>query len=220
MSDPLRQMEGRNEEKKSRGCLLPLVIVLVLAVAGLLWVRHNFYAPFFSPTRLSPPEERSLEVKLDRLQFSGPAGDGDDPGAVKPYSEEGADRTIRFSEKEINSLLAEEEETAKRVSLKLSDDLVTLRLVVPVDEEAPVLGGRTLRLKAGVTLAYRDGLPMVALRGVSLGGLPLPNAWLGNLKNINLVEEFSEEGGFWKLFADGVEDMEVKEGHIRITLKE
>jgi len=57
-------------------------------------------------------------------------------------------------------------------------------------------------------------------RGVSLGGIPLPNAWLGNLKHKNLVDEFGTEGGFWKLFAEGIEDINVKEGHIRIKLKE
>ena len=61
---------------------------------------------------------------------------------------------------------------------------------------------------------------MVALRGVSLGGIPLPNAWLGNLKNINLVEEFGTEQGFWKLFADGVENLQVQEGQLRIQLRE
>ena len=49
---------------------------------------------------------------------------------------------------------------------------------------------------------------------------PLPNAWLGNLKNKNLVEEFGGDAGFWELFADGVENMQVKEGHILVKFKE
>ena len=61
---------------------------------------------------------------------------------------------------------------------------------------------------------------MVALKGVSLGGIPIPNAWLGNLKNKNLVKGFGTEDGFWKLFSDGVADLKVKDGHIQIKLKE
>ena len=138
----------------------------------------------------------------------------------EPYSEEGASREIRLTEKELNGLIAEDEETAKRIGTDLSRDLVSLRIVAPVDEDFPVLGGKTLRLKAGLTLAYREGAPVVALRGVTLGGVPLPNAWLVNLKGVNLVEEFGAGGGFWKLFSDGVEDVRVKEEHISITLRE
>jgi hypothetical protein len=92
--------------------------------------------------------------------------------------------------------------------------------VVPIDEEIPVLGGKTLRLNLGVVLKYENERPVVALKGVSLGGIPLPNAWLGNLKNKNLVKEFGTEAGFWKLFSDGVADLKVKRGRILIKLKE
>ena len=51
-------------------------------------------------------------------------------------------------------------------------------------------------------------------------GVPLPNAWLGGIKNIDLVEEFSTEEGFWKAFADGVESIGVQEGTLKVTLKE
>ena len=47
-----------------------------------------------------------------------------------------------------------------------------------------------------------------------------PNAWLGGAKNKNLVTEFGEDGGFWALFNDGVEDIEVCRGYLRIRLRE
>ena len=61
---------------------------------------------------------------------------------------------------------------------------------------------------------------MVVLKGVSVWGVPLPNAWLGGMKNIDLVQEFGTEQGFWQAFADGVEEIEVKEGKVRVRLKE
>jgi hypothetical protein len=51
-------------------------------------------------------------------------------------------------------------------------------------------------------------------------GIPVPNAWLGNLKNIDLVQEFGGDQGFWKAFADGVEHIQVQNGQMVIKLKE
>jgi hypothetical protein len=70
-----------------------------------------------------------------------------------------------------------------------------------VDENFPILGGKTLRLFFGVTLCDKADRPIVAIRGVSLGGVPLPSAWWGDIKNKNLVEEFGSEGGFWDQFS-------------------
>jgi hypothetical protein len=51
-------------------------------------------------------------------------------------------------------------------------------------------------------------------------GIPIPNAWLGGLKNIDLISEFGDRNGFWSAFADGVEDIRVEEGQLKIQLKE
>ena len=61
---------------------------------------------------------------------------------------------------------------------------------------------------------------MVILRGVSVMGIPVPNAWLGNLKNVDLVEQFGDGSGFWKRFADGVELIEIDDGKLHVKLKE
>ena len=63
-------------------------------------------------------------------------------------------------------------------------------------ENFPVFGGKTVRVRAGVEMAYQDNRPVVKLRGVSLMGVPIPNAWLGNMKNVDLVKEFSGDQGF------------------------
>ena len=74
-------------------------------------------------------------------------------------------------------------------------------------------------VKAGVELAYTSGRPVVVLRGVSVMGVPIPNAWLGNLKNVDLVGEFGADEGFWAAFADGVDDISVKDGSLDIRLR-
>ena len=86
--------------------------------------------------------------------------------------------------------------------------------------EFPVLGGKTLRFNAGVEMAYINGQPKVVLKGVSVMGVPIPSAWLGGLKNVDLVTEFGAGPGFWKSFSEGVENIRVEDGRIKLKLKE
>ncbi len=223
--------EGPPEGRKLRSGILKTIGIALLAAAllAVLWVRHNIYASEFTPTKLGPREQAVLKAKLERLEKAAEKEHAlekewrfppDSSLKPEPYSEKDSRREINLTEKELNALIADDPEVAKRVAIDLSDDLVSVKLILPVDREVPVLGGKTLRIHAGVVLAYEKGRPVVALKGVSLGGIPLPNAWLGYLKNRNLVEEFGDEGGFWQLFSEGIEDLRVEEGHIRIRLKE
>jgi hypothetical protein len=220
--------------KKFRFGLLQVmgIVALVIIVTALLtawWVKHYIYASEFTPTVLTPKERKVLDSKLAKMETKANKAPvvpqkklHDKRGPIEPeaYSEEGAKREISLTEKELNALIANNPEVAQRVAIDLSDDLVSVKLVVPIDKEIPVLGGKTLRLNLGVILKYENQRPVVALKGVSLGGIPLPNAWLGNLKNKNLVKEFGTEAGFWKLFSDGVADLKVQRGRILIKLKE
>lgn len=213
---------------RSRGlrtlCVLAAVLI-VMAVLSIWWVRHNLYASPFSPTELSQSEQQVLDVKLDRLEQASPGVDRtgtDRRGRLEPepYREDDAKRTIVLSEKELNSLIAQDEAAARRVALDLSQGMVSVKLLIPVDRDFPVLGGKTLRLSCGIHLGYEAGKPVVAVRGVNMGGVPIPNAWLGNIKNVDLVREFGGQGGFWDLFSEGVEDLRISEGSLTIRLKE
>ena len=220
--------------RKSRFGLLQVIgiLALVILVAALFtawWVKNYIYASGFTPTVLTVKEQKVLDSKLAKLEAGSgkaqvlPKKNGREKGSSlepEPYSEEGAKREISLTEKELNALIANSPELAQCVAIDLSGNTVSVKLVLPLDEDIPLLGGKTLRLKMGVILGYENERPVVALKGVSLGGIPLPNAWLGNLKNRNLVKEFSGEGGFWKLFSDGVADLKIEEGHMRIRLKE
>jgi len=220
--------------KKSRFGLpqiLGLVVLVVMATALVTawWVKHYIYASTFTPTVLTSEEQKVLDSKLAELDVTSTSDprlpkteprDKDAPLEPKAYTEKGASREISLTEKELNALIANNPEVARRVAIDLSENLISVQLVVPVDEGVFILGGKTLRLHLGVMLAFERERPVVALKGVSLGGIPLPNAWLGNLKNRNLVNEFGGEEGFWKLFSDGVAGLKVQEGHMVITLKE
>lgn len=207
-----------------------LALVAILLTLGIAyWVFTVYLFPSeFRPVTLSAREEQALDAKLERLESletGRPRARKPSPlpsGPLEPeaYSEEGASREVAFSEKELNALLANNTDLARKLAIDLADDLVSAKLLVPMDPDFPILGGKILKVRAGVELAYRDGKPVVVLKGVSLMGVPLPNAWIGGIKNIDLVQEFGNDKGFWKAFADGVEDIHVEEGQLKIKLKE
>jgi hypothetical protein len=192
------------------------LLVIIVSVLVTIWVVKTYIFPTeFKPVTLSSSEQRVLDKKLEALDF-------DATGRLNPekYSEEGAERKVAFSEKELNALLASNTDLARKLAIDLSQDLVSAKLLVPVDEDFPVFGGKTLKVKAGVEFAYRDARPVVILKGISIMGVPMPNSWIGGIKNIDLVREFGNENGFWKAFADGVEHIKVEEGQLMVELKE
>lgn len=199
-------------------------VMLLTAAGAALAVKIWLFPQPFTPVTLDQQEERRLEEKLERLEaFSSPPPDDFEEGGrlrPEPYSEEGASREISFSEREINSLLAKNTDLADKLSVDFAENLVSVRLLLPLDPDFPVMGGKILRLRAGAELAWRDGRPVVILKGVSLMGAPLPNAWLGGLKNIDLMQEFGGQPGFWQSLSAGLESVRVQEGKISLRLRE
>ena len=205
--------------------LVALIAAAATAVVGFFAFKAILFPKAFQPVQLNPKEAQVLQGKLDRVDFEiAPAEEAemDAAGQLKPeaYSEEGADRTIRFTERELNALLAKNTDLAGKLAIDLSPDLVSAKLLIPLDEDFPVLGGKTLRVKAGVIFRYADGQPKIMLRGVMVMGVPLPNAWLGGLKNIDVVREFGGDEGFWRAFSEGVESLRVEDGVVALTLKD
>ena len=216
--------------------LLAIAVVITAGVTVLV-VKSYVFRSEFKPVVLNPHEEKVLNAKLRSLDSIGSGvttprhrdhaksseKDLSDPNAPlepEPYSEEGMKREISFTERELNALLAKNTDLARKLAIDLSDDLVSAKLLMPVDEDFPILGGKTLRVRAGVVLTYDDGKPAVILKGITIMGVPMPNAWLGGIKNIDLVKEFGTDEGFWKTFSDGVQYVKLEEGRLKIKLKE
>jgi hypothetical protein len=222
-SDITSSQQPQGHSSSLRTALIVLITVIVTVGVTLWVVKFYFFPSEFRPVHLNASEEKVLDDKLERLDTLG-AGPGrrGDSGALEPerYSEAGADRSITLSERELNALLAKNTDLARKLAIDLSDNLVSAKLLVPVDEDFPIMGGKILKVRAGLELAYRNNKPIVILKGISLMGVPIPNAWLGGLKNIDLVAEYGADAGFWKSFADGVSNISVSEGKLQIELKE
>ena len=228
--------------QKRFGCLqvFGLIVIAIIIAAGvtILVFKTYFFPSEFKPVTLNPHEEQVLTAKLENLDSIGAGvtshrndesiksskSDRFNPNATlepEPYSEKGIKREINFTERELNALLAKNTDLARKLAIDLSDDLISAKFLLPVDEDFPILGGKILRVRTGVVFTYDKGRPVVILKGITIMGIPLPNAWLGGIKNIDLVKEFGvDTAGFWKTFSDGVEDITVSEGFLKIRLKE
>ena len=244
MTELTNAIKIEKEPVRKFGCLqvFGIVLLTVLVTAGItLWLAKVYIFPSqFKPVTLNAQEEQQLSVKLDSLGFSQAvsspesvpqqketsdevAVEKEDLNAVlkpKAYSEKGASREILFTERELNAMIAKNTDLATKVAVDMASNLISARLRIPVDQDFPFFGGKTLRAAAGLELAYRNGQPVVVLKGIKLMGVPIPNAWLGGIKNIDLVQEFGGDESFWKLFSDGVESIETEDGQLKITLKE
>ena len=213
--------------------VLGFVVLAILLSVGLTywWVRSYLYAADFKPVALSASEQAALDSKLrqvglDPKALMPAATRGADPvdkdGRLIPerYTEDPSKRNIRLNERELNAMVASNAELARRFAIDLSDNLASAKVLIPVDPDMPFLGGKTLRVSTGLELNFQHDQPVVILRGVSIMGVPIPNAWLGNLKNVDLIKQFGTEPGFWQGFAAGIKSVAIKEDELRIELKE
>lgn len=215
--------------------LLVVGVAVITSVLTVWLTTHYLFPKEFAPVTLDAREKKALDAKIDRLDPARPlkpssretAAGGSINGAKpaeplepEPYSEKGAQREVTFTERELNALLATNTDLARKLAIDLSENLASAKLLVPLDPDMPFFGGKTLKLTAGLELRFAEGRPVVALRGVSLWGVPIPNAWLGGIKNLDLVKEFGGQGGFWHAFAAGVEDIRIEEGQLTVRLRE
>ncbi len=229
--------------RRGIGCLgvtlIVMITMLVTLVGGALVVRYVLFTDQFEPVKLDATEQQVLEDKLatvgiraDRApprradRFAARPEEFDARGRLKPeaYGEKDAPREVRFDERELNAIIARDPQLARRLAIDLSEDLISVKLLVPLPPDFPFLGGQTLRLNAGAEVRQTitpDGSRLaVIVTGVSLWGVPLPNAWIGGLRGVDLVEEFGSEPGFWQSLADGVESVQVEEGKLVFRLAE
>ena len=236
--------------KTLRTIIITVLFTLSLVVA-IYWLFTRYLFPTkFYPVDLSQQEtfllnNKLLSVKLPPIGGNSPSissqqavlpqrhqsapvsnnGQVDNRLIPEPYSEVGARREISFTERELNAILAHNTELADKLVFDLSDDLISVKWLLPLDPDFPLLGGKTLKFTAGVEIAYRNQQPSVSFRGLSLWGVPLPNAWMGELKHINLVSEYSGGTGqnqmsFWHSFAAGIDHIKISDDKLLVKLND
>jgi hypothetical protein len=197
-----------------------VVITMIVTLSLGYWAVTSWLFPSeFKPVVLNNQQQQSLDRKVQQLGID-TGSQSQQPLQPERYSEVGASREIEFSERELNALLARNTDLASKLAIDLSDNLISAKLLVNIDPDFPIFGGKTLKVTGGMELRLGSGRPSAILKGISVWGVPLPNAWLGNLKDIDLLQEFGQSGGFWQIINDGVEQVEVNDGRLLIRLKE
>lgn len=197
-----------------------VVITMAVTLVGGYFVFTQYLFPTeFSPVTLSERDQQRLDQKLNRLGIQTERRSSKNVLEPERYSEAEANREIYFSEKELNSLIAHNTELASKLAIDLSDNLASAKLLIDLDPDLPMVGGKTLKVTAGLELRIDRRNPRAILKGVSVWGVPLPNDWLGNLRNIDLLQEFGNAGGFWQAINNGVEEIEITDGKLRVKLK-
>jgi len=214
------------------GCLwvsLLLLVTIVLTVLLTLWVARTWlFSAQVDSVELTVAEQRQLDEKLKVLTGErSPASSSvrpEQPPLRQPpqperYEEKPEQRVVYFTERELNAMIARNPELADRMALHLSDDLLSVTWLVDLPPDFPVFGGQKVRLASGLRLSYQVGRPVLALEGVSVMGVPLPSAWLGGIKGLDLIGS-DVEGGLWQVFGEGIADLKVEQGRLKVELAE
>jgi hypothetical protein len=225
-SDPLELTSSSvsfdQKPKKNIWKIFGITIITIAIIIGGIWlVREYLFPQTFTPVVLSDGETQRLNQKLNVLSLPNIKGKQVTQTQLKPepYSEVNANRDIFFSEREVNAMIAHNTDMANNLVIDLSDNLASAKLLIRTDSDLPLFGDKIVRVNMGLELAFAQGKPIVKLRGISAWGVPLPNSWLGGIKNIDLVQEFGDNNGFWQGFAEGIDYINVSEGKLVVKLK-
>lgn len=182
----------------------------IAAASATLWYQYNLHASKFKPVQLTTAEQQAVNDKLNAL--GGQAAPATDPS-----------KTIVLNEREINGYL-DAQGLGETVKVHLTHGNVGATILAPVDEEVPLLGGHTVRLKIAFNTKLDESHRFaLSLADVSVGGISLPNAWLGGVKGLNLLaEDHPDTHGpsLLKGFAAGIKDFQLKNGELRLVLND
>ena len=151
----IKQKEGKKgfSGLQVLGIVLAAIVLTVLLTLAAAWA-YLFPRPF-KPVVLTPVEQQQLEAKLDRVEaIAGTAPPGmaafgeksEEEGEYtadgrlqpRPYTEDKAAREVSFSEREVNAMIATNTDLADKFAVDLADNLVSARMLVPVDPDFPV----------------------------------------------------------------------------------
>jgi hypothetical protein len=179
-------------------------------------VKRNFYASPIQPVTLTQKEQQAMEAKLHVLETSA------SPSSQPEASPGEQERTLVISAKEINAYLATQN-LGDTVQVNLGNDSVSATMLVPVPKDAgiPLISGTTLKLSLSLD-AHMDAekKAVIAVKDVRVGGMPMPNSWLGDIKGLNLTGENLNQDPALKRFLSGIQSLKITPEGVRLVLAE
>ncbi len=190
--------------------LITLAVILgcagIAAATGALWVKQNFYPSAMTPVSLTAKEQAEYDSKLQALS---------NPAAIPPDE---ANRTIVINEREVNAYLAQQQ-LGESVQVKFGEGNVSAAIIFTAPEDFPIMPNQKIRLRFtfGTSLSPEHKLSL-KLDDLTLGGISLPNSWIGDLKGVDLVAENVESDPTLQKFIAGIQSLEVHNGTLRLVL--
>ncbi len=195
----------------------PLVITLgvLLGLAGFaaasagIWWKTNFDPAPFKPVALTSQEEVAFEQKL--AVFSGNAAPVTDLEK----------RTLVITEKEVNAWLAKND-LGENVQVRFKDGKITGAIILELPADFPMLAEQKIKASLAFVAHLNDASRDLALQvdDVTVGGMPLPNAWVGDIKGMNLVDESARVDPAMEKFLKGIRQFEIRDGLAVVKLNE
>lgn len=195
---------------KNKTLLITLAVILgcagIATATGALWVKHTFYPSAITPVSLTTAEQAALDGKLQALN---------NPTAI-PADE--ANRTVLINERELNAYLARQN-LGENVQVRFGEGSISAAVILTAPEDFPLFPNQKIRLRFtfGTSLTPEHKL-LLKLDDLSLGGISLPNSWIGDIKGIDLVAENVEPDPALQKFLAGIQSLSIHDGTMRLVL--
>lgn len=193
----------------------PVIITLgvLLALGGIAtattawWLKSNFDPDPFTPVALTTQEQQAFEQKMQAV--SAPATTDLDK------------RTLVISEREVNAWLAKNE-LGESVQVRFNNGKITAAAILQLPEDFPLLAGQKIKLSLALAAQLNETGRHFAMQidDVSVGGLPLPNEWIGGIKGMNLIDESARKDPAMERFLKGIRRFEIANGTVTVSLNE
>jgi hypothetical protein len=188
----------------------------IAAAAGAWWVKHTLYPSPMQPVVLTPQEQTAFEDKL--AAFSAPAAPAATAQPEAPVDPELAKRTLIVTEREVNAYLAKQN-LGETVEVNFGEGTVSSAIILTAPEDFPLLAGQKVRMRLTFGTSLNPGQKLsFVLDDVSLGGISLPNAWLADLKGVDLIAKNIEKDPGLQRFLAGIQKLEVHQGELKVLL--
>ena len=163
---------------------------------------------------LTTHEQAAFDTKLAAI--SAPAATA--PVAVAVPDPELEKRTLVITEREVNAYLAKQN-LGESVEVNFGEGTVSSVIILTSPPDFPLLAGQKVRMRLTFGASLNPGQKLsFILDDVSLGGISLPNAWLADLKGVDLIAKNIQTDPTLQRFLAGIQQMEIHSGSMRVLL--
>lgn len=196
---------------KKRGCFffafwggLAAAVVFCAGIAATLWWMQRS----ITPVELTESEKQDVQEKIEQIQ--------------EPESRyQAGGKSISFTERELNGLLNEHTGYGDRLKFEIDRDAINAYLVIDIPEDSAILAGKTIRMRGRLRAVFSNSDPQLLIEDITVYGISIPNAWLGEIKHRNLADDlFGKPGPEGQAVLRGIRDFKLNRGAIEIELAE